>query len=390
MTWGCQAGVEPANLTTVMTTTRQTTTKSYDTIKLGIDAHAKWYYVARQLDGATPQPVQKMDLRWRCCTSWPSSSDLARRSPHLLRGGAFGYHLHRKLVAMGVSNLVVQPQDWDERGKGVKTDRIDALALCQRLDRYVRGNRKAFSVVRVPSEEEERERATSRQRQQLVRERQRLQAMGRSLLAMHGIHVTGKWWKGKTWAMIRSEAPGVGGRATGGLHPADRTGGGRGAEADRGDPGGGAGPGKIPKGVGPLSFEVLRREVGDWSRFNNRRQVSSYTGLCPREHSSGGKRRGGSVNKSGNPRVRAMLVEMVWRMIRWQPGYHALRKWMPVLGDATRSAAARKKAIVAVARQLAVDLWRLFTGQTTAEKLGTDLPARSVKDSSSGEADAWL
>ena len=127
---------------------------------------------------------------------------------------------------------------------------------------------------------------------------------------------------------------------------------------------------KIPKGVGPLSFEVLRREVGDWSRFNNRRQVSSYTGLCPREHSSGGKRRGGSVNKSGNPRVRAMLVEMVWRMIRWQPGYHALRKWMTVLGDATRSAAARKKAIVAVARQLAVDLWRLFTGQTTAEKLG--------------------
>ena len=65
-----------------------------------------------------------------------------------------------------------------------------------------------------------------------------------------------------------------------------------------------------------------------------------------------------------------MLVEMVWRMMRWQPGYHALRKWMPVLGDATRGAAARKKAIVAVARQLAVDLWRLFTGQTTAEKLG--------------------
>ena len=69
-------------------------------------------------------------------------------------------------------------------------------------------------------------------------------------------------------------------------------------------------------------------------------------------------------------RVRAMLVEMVWRMIRWQPEYRALRKWMPVLGDAKGSAAARKKAVVAVARQLAVDLWRLFTGQTTAENLG--------------------
>ena len=57
---------------------------------------------------------------------------------------------------------------------------------------------------------------------------------------------------------------------------------------------------QIPRGVGPLTFEVLRREVGDWSRFTNRRQVSSYTGLCPREHSSGGKRRGGSVSKKGN------------------------------------------------------------------------------------------
>ncbi|MFT6575635.1 MAG: hypothetical protein ACJA16_003840, partial [Akkermansiaceae bacterium] len=38
-------------------------TKSYDTIKLGIDAHAKWYYVARQLDGVTPQPVQKRAFR---------------------------------------------------------------------------------------------------------------------------------------------------------------------------------------------------------------------------------------------------------------------------------------------------------------------------------------
>ena len=59
---GCQAGVEPAKLTTVMKTTTETNTKSYATIKLGIDAHAKWYYVARQLDGATPQPVQKMEI----------------------------------------------------------------------------------------------------------------------------------------------------------------------------------------------------------------------------------------------------------------------------------------------------------------------------------------
>lgn len=61
--------------------------------------------------------------------------------------------------------------------------------------------------MRVPSEEEERDRAFTRQRQQIVRERQCLQTMGRSLLASHGIHVTGKWWTGKTWKLIGEEAP---------------------------------------------------------------------------------------------------------------------------------------------------------------------------------------
>ena len=338
------------------------------TIKLGIDAHAKWFYVARQLDGATPQPVQKMTLDG-LLRFVAKQQRLAGEVFTCYEAGAFGYHLHRKLAAMGVTNYVVQPQDWDERGKGVKNDRLDAMALCQRLDRFTRGNRKAFSIVRVPSEEEERDRAFTRQRQQIVRERQRLQAMGRSLLASHGIHVTGRWWTGKTWKLISEEAPAwvierlkVLIRLIAPMEAEEKAMTEaiqeKGAET------------QIPRGVGPLTFEVLRREVGDWSRFTNRRQVSSYTGLCPREHSSGGKRRGGSVSKKGNPRVRAMLVEMVWRMMRWQPDYHALRKWLPVLADPGRSAAARKKAIVAIARQLAVDLWRLFTGQTTADKLG--------------------
>lgn len=343
-------------------------TENCQSIKLGIDAHAQWYYVARQVEGATPQPVQKMTFEG-LLHFVARQRRLAREIFTCYEAGAFGYHLHRCLTEMGVTNYVVQPQDWDDRGKGVKNDRLDALALCQRLDRFTRGNRKAFSIVRVPTPDEERERALTRQRQQIVRERQRLQAMGRSLLASHGIHVTGKWWKGKTWSLIGSEAPGwvierleVFIRL---IEPLDAEEVKLTAVVEQ------VGREvKIPRGVGALTFEVLRREVGDWARFTNRRQVSSYTGLCPREHSSGGKRRSGSINKSGNPRVRAMLVEMVWRMTRWQPTYHALKKWVPVLGDPSRSAGARKKAIVAVARQLAVDLWRLFTGQTTAEKLG--------------------
>jgi transposase len=344
--------------------------ETVESIKLGIDVHARFCVVSRQVDGATPQPLQKMN-EGQLLVFAKKQLKKAKKVYTCYEAGAFGYHLHRKLERMGAINVVVQPQDWDERGKGVKTDRSDAQELCQRLDRYVRGNRKAFSVVRVPSEEQERERSRIRQRQQLVRARQRFAAQGRSLLAQHGIHVSGRWWTGRGWRRVREQADEwlcgaleVFARL---IEPIERE---ERELTEAIEAVSIAERAMIPKGVGVLSFQTLRREVGDWNRFNNRREVSSFTGLCPREFSSGGKHRRGSVSKSGNPRVRAILVEMVWRMMRWQPNYHALRKWQRVFGDPLSSAARRKKAVVAVARQLAVDLWRLFTGQTTGEKLG--------------------
>ena len=89
----------------------------------------------------------------------------------------------------------------------MNNDRLDAAALCQHLDRYERGNKKAFSTVRIPTVDEERERAMSRQRLQLMRERQRVAGIGRGLLALHNIHVTRKWWKGKAWVAIKAQAP---------------------------------------------------------------------------------------------------------------------------------------------------------------------------------------
>ena len=56
------------------------------------------------------------------------------------------------------------------------------------------------------------------------------------------------------------------------------------------------------KGIGHLSEELLDREMGDWNRFANRRQVGSYTGLCPGEDSSGDTRMSLSIDKHGNPR----------------------------------------------------------------------------------------
>jgi transposase len=68
----------------------------------------------------------------------------------------FGFTLQRQLAAMGIHCHVICPQKLDERNKRVKTDGLDAKALCLKLDRFVQGNRDALAIVRVPTEEEER------------------------------------------------------------------------------------------------------------------------------------------------------------------------------------------------------------------------------------------
>lgn len=69
--------------------------------------------------------------------------------------------------------------------------------------------------------------------------------------------------------------------------------------------------------------------------------------------------------------MRALLIELVWRLARWQPDYPPVKALVAGLARG----AARRKCAVAAARRLAVDLWRLATQQTTPEKLHLTVPA---------------
>jgi transposase len=254
----------------------------------------------------------------------------------------------------------------------VKTDPRDATTLCQRLSRYLEGNTRELAVIRVPSQEEEQARHVSRQRTQLVCHRQKLEAQGRSLLISHALPAPAHWWKEQTWTRLGQHLPAWITTRLQMARPAllslqeqinALT-----SELEA------SAPSALPRGVGKLTSVVLTREICDWHRFNNRRTISSYTGLCPGERSSGSKRVPGSVTKRGNPRVRAALVECAWRMVRFQPQYPPVQKRFAILTKGSRAlGGVRKKAIVAVARRLAVDLWRLHTGRCTAEQLGLKL-----------------
>jgi transposase len=128
-----------------------------------LDVHAAQITVCRQQGGLLPQPAQKMS--WEKALAWIGRLVAGGgRVYSCYEAGPCGYGLHRQLEAMGVGNLVVAPRRWDESAKRVKTDKRDARELADRLDRYLRGNHGAFSIVRVPSEAQEQRRALARQR----------------------------------------------------------------------------------------------------------------------------------------------------------------------------------------------------------------------------------
>ena len=336
-------------------------------VYLGIDAHLEKYVVVRQFDGLSPQPAQTFRKEETFLNWVQKQQKKAKKVVCCYEAGPLGFMLHRHLKAMGITCHVVAPKRWAENEDRVKTDKRDAKILCQRLESYERGNRSVLNVIRVPSEDEERQRAFGRQRESLKKELLRNGQRGRGQALIWGVRLKGKWWKGKLWKSLQEQDQQLVDlllplreviliiekqvqEMTEALEKQSA------CAKDR------------PKGLGALTWRMIQGEVCDFNRFNNRREVASFTGLCPSEASSGNRRSQGAVSKHGNRLLRAYLVEAVWRLIRWQPEWYAWKKWQ---SDFVRASGGRRKQIVtALARTLAVDLWRLATRQTTLNKLG--------------------
>ena len=344
-----------------------TTGPQYQQIKLALDVHAASIVVSRMLEGAKPQPPQSFKpadfLAWA-----QKQVALAQEVISCYEAGPTGFWLHRQLTALGIRNYVVCPTSLDERRHGVANDRTDALELATRLDRYVAGNDRALAVVRVPTEAEEQKRAHKRQRQQLREQRLSLAAQGRSLMLLHGRRESNHWWKGPRWQRLETELAAwlvkrlkvfreliitvdqAVRQLTGELA----------AKA----------PKVLPKGMGRLTYHAVETEVAAWDRFRNRRQVGSYAGLTGGVSASGQSSADLSITKAGNRRLRTDLVELAWRLLLYQPNYYLVKKWKAVLLNPKAHRRARKRAIIAFARQLLIDLWRWQTGRRTPEQLG--------------------
>lgn len=284
--------------------------------------------------------------------------------------GRDGFWIHRELIARGVTNHVVDSAaiEVNRKARRAKTDKIDARQLVAQLRRYVGGETKALHVIRVPTVQEEDARRPIRERDRLLTEKK--QHIGRitSLLALHGLPMP----KGKNLKQaIEAMKP----RATGCWSEellrelqrevdrlelvkkqlAE-------VEARRED------SLKVPSrlkqmvtqmmllcGVGPETAWILSTEFFSWREFKNRRQVGAAAGLAPTPFNSGGGDREQGISKAGNPRVRALLVEVAWCWLRYQPESDLAKWFADRFGTGAR---VRRIGIVALARKLVIALWR--------------------------------
>jgi transposase len=310
----------------------------------------------------------------------------AVRIATIQEAGRDGFWVHRLLEAHGVRSQVVDPASIavNRRSRRAKTDRIDAEAMLRTLMAWYRGERQVCAMVRPLTREAEDTRRLSREREALVTERTRHANRIKGLLATQGIFDFEPTWKDRRVRLDALRTP-----ENSALPPRLKSEIMRqldrlelvmqqvaAVEAERDatlavapdaatavdvlvSDTEGAGTCLLRlKGVGPEAASVLTNEAF-FRDFRNRREVASYAGLAPSPWQSGGVDNEQGISKSGNGRVRKIMVQLAWLWLRHQPD-SALSVWYR---EKVRDGRGRIKriAIIALARKLLVGLWRLVT-----------------------------
>jgi transposase len=242
--------------------------------------------------------------------------------------------------------------------------------LLDLLLRYCLGFRRAFRVVRVPTEEAEASQRLHREDEYLLRQRTRVRNRIKSLLVTQGVvevplkrdFVTWlegvRMWDGSglstelkvelrrlyaQYEVMDGQMAEVAQAYQQELHSDT-------AVADKRC--------RLEqlKGIGPKTSRVLSAEVFAWRVFRNGKQVGGMSGLTPTPSQSGDMNREQGISKAGNRRVRRVMIELAWLWLQWQPA-SALSQWFN-RRFARGGKRMRRIGIVALARKLLVALWR--------------------------------
>ena len=277
------------------------------------------------------------------------------------------------------------------RRRRAKTDRLDGESLLDLLLRHLAGSRKkVWSVVRVPTVEQEDRRQLHRELMSAKRDRTRVTNRMKGLLANQGLTLDLKkdvpaqlaalrLWDGSPLpAGLRARLAREWERVAFYTDLIERL------EAERRELFRHASDPAVEKarqlnllrGIGMNSAWLYAMELFGWRELRNRKEVGSIVGLAPTPHDSGGSQRERGMSKAGNRHVRAMAIEIAWGWLRFQPESELAKWYQRRFGSGSKRM--RKIGIVALARKLMVELWRfLETGVVPAgAALKTDVRVR--------------
>jgi transposase len=288
--------------------------------------------------------------------------------------GMEGFWVHRALEQRGIENLVVDSSSIEvKRGRRTpKSDRLDAAALVTQLVRYLSGDRKVWSVVRVPPPEAEDLRHNDRELTRLSDEKTAATNGIRGLLKTQGIRLL-RWgnlpeqlstlrdWNGaelggefkarllRLWErlqLIENQIKEVKERRS---------------ELLKGDTLAAEKARQLMtlRSLGENVSWELATEIFGWRTFQNRRQVGGLVGLTGVPFQSGETHREQGISKAGRTRLRASLIELAWLWLRYQPQSELARWFERKYGRGSKRL--RRIGIVGVARRLLIDLWRFCT-----------------------------
>jgi transposase len=287
--------------------------------------------------------------------------------------GREGFWLHRALTEIGIENIVVDASsiEINRRQRRAKTDRMDVEKLVRQLMRYWRGEHDVWRIVRVPSAQAEDRRQLHRELETLKEEKKQHRVRIQSLLFTQGIDmkVGSQFLKrldgARCWnhegipAQMKQRIVGEYHRlqlVEAQIREAKK----KQAEQVQGA----AKDSALQKvrlleqliGIGRGSSWIFVMELFGWRHFQNRREVAGAVGLTPTPYNSGDSVREQGICRAGNRRVRKLLIEIAWCWLRLQPNSR-LSRWyrQRFAGGGARM---RRIGIVAMARRLAIDLWR--------------------------------
>jgi transposase len=287
--------------------------------------------------------------------------------------GRDGFWLHRYLLAQGIANSVVDSASIEvqRRGRRRKTDRLDAAKLVSMLLRWYGGEKKVWSVVQVPSVEDEDRRQMHRDLLELKAERTQHINRLKGLLASCGLALAKvdesfpkvlaelRTWDGQPvppalqqrllreherWRFVERQIKDVENERDRKVRTATQP--------------------VLTKvrqllslrGIGVNSAWLYVMEFFGWRHIRNRKQLGSLAGLTPTPYQSGDSAGEQGISKAGNRRLRTMAVEIAWCWLHYQPD-SALSTWYQQR-FAKGSSRQRRIGIVALARKVLVALWR--------------------------------